>query len=541
MFEAAAATTLAAALARAPAHAAEPGGSAGTLSLSPRPGGADQIPLLQQAIDRMEAAGGGGVDLGSGHFACLSGPLRLDPTRVTLTGAGAVLDFSRRRIAAGQDPRCVLIAPGADAPQYGHAPYRMEGIRLLGPNREGGCVGVALRAERSPLSARLAFYNIDIVGFDTGILIERGTYLTQFYSCSARDCGTCVRMPPKQGDAGENLAFLGCTLGNSGLAIDNTGRGQFVFTGCSFDYVTLWYDGSGIVNFYGCWFEKQKPASAAPLFRVRDGILFLHGGLLQVSGIDFDPTPSNAALFQLDSKYARVVLDGVTMWNARSAAGTLSSGPGRLVSRVLAGGANKQISAIPNASSRHDLFGGQGGFAGARIGVEAMVISDPSDGAAHDAHYGRLRAARAPDGTECAEITKTGGTGNALVASFLCPVRPLRIPTARFRWTAAVAGATPATRFWASLAQVQTIGRHPDGRALIGASETLALTTVTITPDQPAAEWMELTLTGLAADPHGPSDGATSEWVTHLRLDLNMTDLPTDAVLRVTDLRAYAI
>jgi hypothetical protein len=508
----------------------------------PSTGAADQIPIIQAAVDRLELTGGGRIDLGSNRFMCLSGPLRVDPTRTTLVGTGAVLDFSRRQIATN-DPRCVLIIPKASSPQYGHAPYRMEGIKLVGPRLTARSIAIAFRADRQGLSARLALYNIDIAGFDTGILIEHGCYSTQFYSCSIRDCATCLRMPPNQADAGENVAFFGCSLFNSHMAIDNAGGCELIFVATSFDYVDLWYDGSGIVNFFGCWFEKQKPSSDAPLFRVRDGILFFLGGLMQVSGVNFEPQPSNGAVFQIDSKHARVVLDGMFVWNARSSSYALSTGPGRLISRLMVGGGNKLVNGIPNASSRHDLFGGQGAFNGPRLGVEATVSSDQSDSTPHSAHYGVLRLAPA-DGRSSRpslEIVKGGGGGNVLMASFFCPVQPVRIPTVRFKWSALRKGETVPSRFWAVVSAVQKIGYEPNGRPIIGANEPLALVTVEVAIGEVPTAWADVAIDTMRTDDNSESDGFTSEWVTHLRLDLNLTDLPSDSVLRIANLEAYAV
>jgi hypothetical protein len=511
-------------------------------SLDPSPGIADHIPMIQEAIDRLELQGGGRVDLGSGRYSCLSGPLRIDPTRTTLVGAGATLDFSRRQIGT-DDPRCVLVIPKASSSQYGHAPYRLEGIKLIGPQRATGSVAIAFRADKAGLSSRLAVYNLDIAGFDTGILIEQGCYLTQFYSSSVRDCMTCVRMPPKQGDAGENISFFGCTLSNSRLAIDTAG-GNLIFVASSFDYVDLWYDGTGLVNFFGCWFEKQKPNSAAPLFHVRGGTLFFQGGLMQVSGINFEKVPSNAAVFQIDSKYSRVILDGILLWNVRSSIHALAAGPGRLISRDILGGGNKQVDGIPNASSRHDLFGGQGAFAGPRLGVEAVLTSDdPSERPPHSAHYGTLRLAPGDGrgGPPALEVLKNGGKGNLLTLSLYCPIQPIRIPTIRFKWSVSRSGDLQSARFWAVMSAVQKIGYEPNGRPIVGASEWLAMATLdaTLGPDPNA--WADVAISTMMTDEHSESDGFTSEWVTHLCLTLNLIDLPVESILRLADLEAYAL
>jgi hypothetical protein len=512
-------------------------------SLDPSPGVTDHIPMIQAAVDRLELQGGGRVDLGSGRYNCLSGPLRIDPTRTTLVGAGATLDFSRRQIDA-DDPRCVLVIPKASSSQYGHAAYRLEGIKLVGPRRAKGSVAIAFRADSRARSSRLAVYDLDIAGFDTGIQIEQGCYLTQFYSSSVRDCMTCVRMPPNQADAGENIAFLGCTLMNSRLAIDNAGGSNLIFVASSFDYVDLWYDGAGLVNFFGCWFEKQKPNSAAPLFYVRGGTLLFHGGLMQVSGINFEKEPTDNAVFQIDSKYSRVILDGIFLWNIRSSIHALAAGPGRLISRDILGGSNKQVNGIPNASRRQDLFGGQGAFTGPRLGVEAVLTSnDPVEGSPHSAHYGTLRLAPADGrgGPPALEILKGGGKGNLLTLSLYCPIQPIRIPTIRFKWSVSGNGDLQSARFWAVMSAVQKIGYEPNGRPILGASEWLAMATLDAVVGPEPTAWAEVAIDTMMTDEHSESDGLTSEWVTHLCLALNLVNLPTGATLRLAGLEAYAL
>jgi hypothetical protein len=540
VFEVVAAATVGAAVPTASAHAQS---ADRTLALGPSPGAADQTPIIQDAIDRLELAGGGRLDLGAGRFSCMSGPLRVDPTRTSLVGAGATLDFSKRQIGSG-DPRCLLVIPRAGSPQYGQVPYRIEGLKLIGPGSGSTAVAIAFRADQPGQSARCAVYNVDITGFETGIRFEQRSYLIQFYSCAVRDCVRCVHFPTNQPDSGENFSFYGCTLMNSRLAIHNEGGGEMSFTATSFGYVDLWYDGKGLMNFFGCWFEKQKPSSDAPLFWVRDGILNFQGGLMQVSGVNFEQHPSNRAVFQIDSKQARVVLDGIYLWNVRSSANALSTGPGRLVSHLVAGGGNKRINGVPNASPRHDLFGGQGAFKGSRLTVEAAVSSDdPTDGPPHTAHYGSLRLAPADAGVDrpALEIIKTGGRGNPLAISFYCPIQPVKLPTVRFKWSVLRQGEAAHTTAWVTVEGIQKIGFQPDGRAIIGAREHLGMQTLDVWLAEQPSPWADVMIDTMQPDPNGPSDGYTSKWVTHLCLTLNLVNLPTGATLRLAALEAYAI
>lgn len=83
----------------------------------PTRGTGNDAVAIQAAIDRVLARGGGAVDLGAGSWTCGS-QIRLDPTRCSLIGDGATLNFT----SAGAIDCLLVQAPlTGGATQYGHA------------------------------------------------------------------------------------------------------------------------------------------------------------------------------------------------------------------------------------------------------------------------------------------------------------------------------------------------------------------------------------------------------------------------------------
>jgi hypothetical protein len=505
------------------------------IRLTADPAVTDHGAMIQSAIHDVEQAGGGRIELAHGVYNCPSGPIYLDPTKTTLEGDRAVLDFSQAS-AAGSDAAGLIVEPPESATQYGQATQRIAGIVLRGPGMRSGFCAILFRAETPAYSSRIALYNVEVSDWQDGLRFEDRAYLIQIYSSTIRGCGTCVMIPPNLQDAGENITFYGCTMGAGPLAINNQAGFELNFFGTSFDFVDQWYRGDGQVNFYGCHFEKQKPVTAAPLFDVKGrGTLNFHGGFMMVSGRDFDPSPKNTAVFQLESVLSRVTLNDVFVYNLRAAGGALAAGPGRLVVRNLLGGSNREIDPTPLDGDQADLFGGTGAFAGTEILLEAAVYSDGADASAVQAHYGGLSVANG-----ALNVMKTGGKGNEFCLRLFCPVAPLRLPSVRFQWQPS-GSATDRPSVWVTMLAVQKIGQDPLGRARIGARQVLG-PMLTLTPDfTGAADWQDEAIDTIRLPLLTDNDGCTSEWVTHLCLKIEMIELAENTGLLIRNLRAFAL
>ncbi len=497
----------------------------------------DHAKLIQRAIDDVEKEGGGRVELGEGVFHCLSGPVYLDPTKTSLIGDRSTLDFSR--VAVEGDRRAALIIyPPAQSTQYGQATQRIEGISLTGPGVSSNVAAILFCADKPAYSSRMALYNVEISNFQDGLRFEDRSYLIQVYSSTIRGCQNSLMAPPNLQDAGENVTFFGCTMGAGDVAICNQAGFEFNFFGTSFDFVNQWYVGGGAANFYGCHFETQRPSSPASLFDVKDdGVLNFHGGTIMVSGNDFDPSPKNASVFHLEGPRSRAVLSDMSVYNLRSSSGAIGTGAGRLITRGLNGGAMKELDPVPMKTSNADLFGRAGEFPDSEIRIEADISSDPSgDVDRYHARYGSMSLEAG-----ALKINKTGGVGNELLARLFCPVLPLRIPSIQLRWKAYGPASNAEAIFWITLSAIQKIGSTAAGKTIIGTSETLGpLQTLRAKFSDAGDGWSEFSIDTLAMDSHSDTDGYTSEWVTHLCINIELINLPENSGILVSDLHAYS-
>ncbi len=493
---------------------------------------ADHTKAIQDRIDACARAGGGRVELAGGVFHCNAGPIYLDPTKISLSGHGAVLDFSGAKGPAG-----LIVASPADAPAYGQATQRITGIALRGPGKARGMAGIILRTEAPGRSSRISLFNLDISGFTNGVQFEDRAYLIQIYNTAIRGCENCVMSLPDQHDAGENVSFFGCTLSQSDVAVNNPGGFEMNFFATSLDYTPQWYSGNGLVNLYGCHLEMAAPRTDQPLCNVTgNGVLQFHGGTIMVSGDSFAAHPENATVFHLQGVRSRAVLVGTSVYNLRSASGSMAAGAGRLILQNLQGGPQKQLAPAPMHTRRADLFGGAGKMSGRLIRVEADVTSDAKgDSAPHQAKFGGMTLRNG-----ALAIDKTGGTGNALRARFFCPVRPLCSPAAQLQWR--IFGTIPPGTgpVWVTLNAVQKIGVDSLGRAIIGATEPMgALQTLPTTSS--GAAWTDLSINTLEMQADSATDGCVSDWATHLCISFELINLPAHSGIMIRDLVAYGL
>jgi len=81
--------------------------------LYPDPAVLDHGKLIQAAIREVEQGGGGCIELGFGTYKCPTAPIFIDPTKTSLVGDRATLDFSGSSRIAGTtngSPPYVLIS-----------------------------------------------------------------------------------------------------------------------------------------------------------------------------------------------------------------------------------------------------------------------------------------------------------------------------------------------------------------------------------------------------------------------------------------------
>jgi len=482
--------------------------------------------MIQAAIDVSERAGAGRITLAPGRYICGRGPIFIDPTLTTLSGDGAMLDFSQ---AHGEAALVVASRPGSAA--YGQATQSITGIALRGPGPGGAMAGILYRTRTPNLSSRITLRELDIAGFTDGLRFEDRAYLIQCYSLAIRDCANALMIPQNLQDAGENISFFGCTLSNSNIAINNQAGFELNLFGCSLDFIKQWYHGGGLVNFFGCHCEMAAPVSPQPLFDVTDnGVLEFHGGSIMVSGHGFDPSPPNIAVFRLGGVRSRAMLNGVSVYNLRAAGGALAIGDGRLITRNVLGGPVRQISLVPMRGAAADLFGGSGQMQGGVILLEADVSADATgDFTRHQAKYGAM----AQTGGALV-VSKTGGVGDELQARLFCPVAPLSMPVLTLQWRLAGGATGPV---WVTLLAVQKIGTDALGRAIIGAAQPMG--PLRALSPAAGADWTSLEIDTLALDPNDATDGCVPVWATHLCVRIELINLSQNAAFMLRELAAY--
>jgi hypothetical protein len=181
---------------------------------------ADQSPMIQAAIDDAARGEGGSVALGPGEFRCRS-PIVIDPTKISLVGEHARLDFSGAGPALSA---ALVVSPSGQSTQYGHATQWIEGLGITGP---GHGAAILFSAGIASFSSRISLRNLDISGFEDGLLFADRAYLIQVYSTSIRGCANAVHAPANLQDAGENIAFFGCTLSAGAVRCARRWRVEF--------------------------------------------------------------------------------------------------------------------------------------------------------------------------------------------------------------------------------------------------------------------------------------------------------------------------
>ena len=509
------------------------------------------LSALQHAVDFIEEERGRGVvDLAGGRYACVGGPLAIDPTRTGLRGGGAQLAF------AGGAPAAILCRARPGSPPYGHAAFAWEGFELAGPGPDAGMDGILFDTPTPPLSSRVLAIGLAIHSFRAGVKTANRAYGIKLIGLDIFGCATCVEFAGGTEDAGENISFVSCSLFNSDLAILNSGGAEIFLYGCSLDYCARLYIGQGIANFACCHFEIAQPKAAdqIPFELIGAGDLIIDGGTLLISGVDFEHGGIQAYMFLTHNRYSRVWLHNVSGYNWRTTSGALLGGEGRIVCDGLAGGANRQIPAVTKRDALHNLFGAGGTFESSAIAIDCWVAGGTRridrhtviwDNAGQE--YGRADLAIsdrfASQGSRSLSFTRRGvGGGTASTVHIVVPIRPHASAGLEFAWRMPLnLGGTGVAMLYFQAMFVSMIGVDGAGIPLLGDSLTFgeADRSVNLSAGMPAFE--RITFTTTYSDLTSQSDGYAPEWATHILLTMNPFNMPAGIEIFIDDLAAYAL
>ncbi|WP_137123982.1 hypothetical protein [Roseomonas sp. HF4] len=488
-------------------------------------GRADDAPALQAAISALGAAGGI-VLLGARTYRIDRG-IVLDPTRVSLSGARAVLDGSRLPDSAAL---LTLTTPGG-ASHYDHAPQVIEGLVLRGRSGASRTTGIALATAVEGLSSRIALRNVSISGFGTGIAFGARAYLCQGYSLQVHACGTALAFTSSE-DAGENISFHGCSFFNSDLAVANRAGAMATFFGCAFDYCRQWFLGSGLNQFYGCWFEKHRPLAAEDIpFDLVSGELMLQGGGIQISGVGWEEGNRNSHMFMIRDRLARVVLRDCFAWNWRTASGVLAGGEGRIVIDGLSGHGNRHVPAVTKDDRRHNVFGDAGRFAGPSLDLpcwitgqgaireSAQALRWEADGRAYARAEAALSTERPRSGGRCLRILKGIGPGTGFALNVAAPIRPGQGFGAALWYR--LAGPGPLGPVWFQIFWARHLATDADGAMRFGERQFWG-EVQTPREDSALGEWRQVRFNSRALDATAAAPEEAPDWATHVLLVVSL-------------------
>ena len=505
-------------------------------------GRADDAPAIQSAINALGAQGG--VLLLGARTYRLGRGITIDPTRISISGARAVLDG--RGLPDGSS--LLTITAPAGAPQYDHAPQFVEGLILRGRGARTPTRGITCATATPALSSRIALRNCVVAGFGTGIDFGARTYLCQGYSLQVQGCGTGLAFTSGD-DAGECLSFHGCSIFNSDVAVANRHGASLAFHGCAFDYCRQWFVGSGLNQFFGCWFEKQRPEAAEDIpFDLVAGDLILHSGGIQVSGIGFAQGSRNSHMFMARDRLSRIVIRDCFAWNWRSASGVLAGGEGSIAIDGLAGQGNRHIPAILKDDRRHNVFGDAGRFATEELLLPCWIagagtvragphaIRWEAGGQAFARGEAALTTTRPRNGPRCLRIAKGIGPGTDFAFHAAAPIRPGQGFGAALWYR--VEGPGPLGPLWFQIFWARHLATDTHGAMRFGETE---LWGEVQTPDAGAqlAEWQEVRFNSRSLDQTSAASQEAPAWATHVLISISMVGAGAGTALFLDDVGGW--
>lgn len=237
----------------------------------------DDTLRIQRAIDTIVKNEKRGVlRLKAGESYTISSKIIIDMSYVTVEGNGA--EINANSITKGEAINVI----GSKSPPYSQATNHITGLRLVGSGKASKSIGIKFQSVSNgnrPQNAasHLAFYNMDIEGFGTGVYFGSNSYLISFYNTDIHHCGTCIKSPSgaKYGDTnyGENITFNHSTIYSSDLGYDlYNDAGTFFFNNCSFDYNTKMgkSGGSSFIVISSSHIESRHKDHSEPLFHINE-------------------------------------------------------------------------------------------------------------------------------------------------------------------------------------------------------------------------------------------------------------------------------
>lgn len=252
----------------------------------------------------------------------------------TKIDAAAVVDKPAVRVIGAADG---LYLFGNNSP--------LRSFEIVGPGSGSeGSVGVAFEDPTgTDVLNSTGIYDLNVHDFEVGFRYGRQTFGITLYNCAAWFNAVCVDVPPLPGGVFERLAFVGCMLFNSGIAVRaRQGLTGMHLTNCSLDYCDVLVHTNGTKVFLtDCHMEVGASLTSnhalprtTPFFEVGshpESMLVIRGGVIHLDnshGISPVIVPSVVGNYG-----GQVLLDGVTVSRFDTEAGVFADGEGFTVLR----------------------------------------------------------------------------------------------------------------------------------------------------------------------------------------------------------------
>jgi hypothetical protein len=505
--------------------------------------GSDDRQAIQSAIDALER-GGGGVLLLANKTYRIDAALEIDPTRVSISGAHTILDC--RQLRAGS--AAIVVRSKRESPQYGHATQFIEGIVIEGAGPASDSIGIAFETSVPLHSSRVVLRNLVIRNVAIGLDFGARSYLCQCYSIQIHSVRTGVVFTSNE-DAGENISFYGCSLFNSDLAIENRSAAFANFIGCSFDYCRQWFVGRGLIQFSSCWFEKHRPTRADDYpFDLISGEMTFYGGGIQISGIDFIEGNQNRHMFMIRDRLARVVLNGTSAWNWRTATDELAGGEGSITVRGLGGVGKKFMPTVLKNDRQHNVFDAAGEFQGTSIRLPSWIQGDGATRVnAHElvwrnggSTYATSSASIASDparpGKHCLVIRKGVGRGTEFSFNIASPIAPGEGFALRLWYRL---GSKPSGPFWFQIWFSQVLRTDEFGVPTFASRQFWGETAAQ--PQVAEDKWQRIVFNSWNLDESSNALGCAPAWATHVHLGVNLVNVAPESEVWIADVGGWRL
>lgn len=373
------------------------------------------------------------------------GKLRIDNTvmidlaKAGLTVTGGALTFDASHINTTNGIALQVTASAAPPDNAGYGGPRIGPFRVTGPGSSNtGTVGILLSAT-SASGGQVRGVVLDSVSveyFGTGHKYGDNVYNTTFLNAHVKGNTTGVWGPSGATNSGERITYIGSTISDGTVGIQNDANFRFHLSTCSIDYNSAQQvinNGGGTIELFECHVEKLITQSS-PWFQLAGGMIKMIGGTVTGGGT-YNSGTAPTYIVENDSTSTWTdgvaIFDGVTFDNQlQAASGFFGGGTGPVIIRRHTRTNQYQqafvcTSAVMNLLSRGNFDAGTSLTDRWILNTDTATISSSGwTSSTISGSNGTLTTSTtlARSGTRSLKITKTGAASTALSFAVLMPI-----------------------------------------------------------------------------------------------------------------------